>query len=208
MESISSEKPFRIFDYSPIDWFVANSILDAAELNVSVDKGFKTECNPIGEKRDVFIKYINENGEPLAYLSKMVSESFRTGLSSNRIAPYLRSRRERMDILHIIEQARHEIDRKEANLNVTVPILQDAADMLLISMSVYAPLMTQFRRDHSQRELSYKARKYYGQASIDLKRKGQAGASNALGSLSDNFEGYLFVMKLFAKDFLNQDIAN
>lgn len=202
-----------VISFESIDSFVAQGISEAAEsIGVEVSSNLRNTCIGPGDKTKQLQDFVSR-GNPFAYLVFVVSDSFKSGFPNNRVVPYITcksrikaSYKFGLNILHDFENA-HVSEQEEGDF--TNPLLKDVADFLLISMSVNPDFLFQFKRHYTLSELEFKTSRYYGQASLDIKKaQGNDGLVMSLYTLADEFPKYLNIMKRFSNRRLNQEIVN
>ncbi|MBD3309834.1 hypothetical protein GF351_01300 [Candidatus Woesearchaeota archaeon] len=192
----------RVLTYSTKD--VAIGIHSAAkDLGMRVKPMFVDSVVQVDDAVPVIGKYIFGEGYPIAYLSFMVADSLESGVRSNRVIPHLvprKKRRSTISLARLMDVRDRYIDDQAEHAYANA-LMRETADIMLLSLSI----LPAFMPDLPTADIEFKARKYYGQAAIDMEKgHGFPGLTKALSGLSDDFDKYLLVMRKYSEKSLDQ----
>jgi hypothetical protein len=85
--------------------------------------------------------------------------------------------------------------------------MKDMADFLMISMTINQTFLGKLTEYYSFDDLEDKASRYYGQVALDFNKIGaNKGYINTFRCLSNKFDDYMSIMRLFSSKYLNQKV--
>ncbi len=207
----------KVLAVDSIDSFVAEGIFNASdEIGEDVDIDLRISCEGNRDNRQVLINYII-HGDSIAYLIFTVENSLKETMSDeedtdetntprNKIAEYAFKRRPKVDVVHLVEHAKREIEYQEARGHI-YPLMKDMADFLMIAMTVNQGFLSGLAKKYTLTELEDKASRYYGQAALDFRKLGaEKGFVTTLKQMSNEFDKYMSIMRFFSSSYLNQKV--